>query len=147
MEVHHIRVPVSGTPAGAASARRRIAEEMRTWGAGLGPELLDLAEVVASELITNALRHARGGPITAGVELNGKALRIAVTDTSFAVPEVGLPDTEAESGRGLFLVTTLADRHGCDPLPSGKRCWAEFEHTTPQPCPPQHTFPSRGVDC
>ncbi|WP_210593647.1 ATP-binding protein [Streptomyces sp. GESEQ-35] len=131
MEAHHIRISVSGTPAGAASARQRIAEEIRGWSAALGAELLEAAEVVASELITNAVRHAHEGPISADADLNDKALRIAVTDTSSDVPEVGLPDADAEDGRGLFLVAALADRHGYDPLPSGKRCWAEFDSSTP----------------
>ncbi|MEV6394424.1 ATP-binding protein [Streptomyces sp. NPDC051907] len=136
MEAHHIRIPVSGTSAGAASARRQIAEERRDWGAALGPELLDAAELVASELITNAVRHAHEGSITAEADLNGKALRVAVIDTSSAVPEVRLPDADAEDGRGLFLVVALADRHGFDVLPSGKRCWAEFEFSARLPVAP-----------
>ncbi|MBX7469083.1 MULTISPECIES: ATP-binding protein [unclassified Streptomyces] len=131
MEAHHIRIPVSGTPAGAASARRQIAEEIRGWSAALEPELLDAAELVASELITNAVRHAHTGPITAGADLYDKALRIAVLDTNADIPSIGLPDADGEDGRGLFLVAALADRHGFDPLPSGKRCWAEFEFNGP----------------
>ncbi|MEV2211097.1 ATP-binding protein [Streptomyces sp. NPDC050997] len=133
MEAHHIRIPVSGTPAGAASARRQIAEEIRDWGAALGHELLYAAELVASELITNAVRHAHHGPITAGADLDARALRIAVIDASSQIPEVSLPEADEEDGRGLFLVAALADRHGFDPLPSGKRCWAEFEFGTPLP--------------
>ncbi|MBO1333742.1 ATP-binding protein [Streptomyces sp. VRA16 Mangrove soil] len=138
MEAHHIRISVSGTSAGAASARQQIAEEIRDWGAVLGSELLDAAELVASELITNAVRHAHEGPITAGADLHGKALRIAVTDANSDIPKVGLPHAEAEDGRGLFLVAALADRHGFDPLPSGKRCWAEFEFSAPLPVPAAH---------
>ncbi|MEV6946939.1 ATP-binding protein [Streptomyces sp. NPDC051172] len=130
MQAHQIRIPVCGTPAGATSARREIAEGIRAWGTSLRPELLDAAELVASELITNAVRHAHDGPITAGVDLDGQALRIAVIDTSADIPEIALPDSDAEDGRGLFLVAALADRYGFDPLPSGKRCWAEFEFST-----------------
>ncbi|WP_371791243.1 ATP-binding protein [Streptomyces sp. NBC_01471] len=139
MEAHHIRISVSGTSAGAASARRRIAEEIRAWGTLLGSEVLDAAELVASELITNAVRHAPGGPIAASAALNNKALRIAVIDTSSDIPEVSLPDTDDEGGRGLFLVTALADRHGFDPLPSGKRCWAEFAFSAPLLAVATHT--------
>ncbi|PNE36261.1 ATP-binding protein [Streptomyces noursei] len=127
MEAHHIRIPVSGTPAGATSARQEIAEGIRAWATSLEPELLDAAELVTSELITNAVRHAHDGPITAGVDLDGQALRIAVIDTSADIPEIALPDDDAEDGRGLFLVAALSDRYGFDPLPSGKCCWAEFE--------------------
>ncbi|WP_328866164.1 ATP-binding protein [Streptomyces sp. NBC_00304] len=138
MEAHRIRIPVPGTPAGAASARRQIAEEIPDWGAALGPVLLDAAVLVASELITNAVRHADKGPITAGAYLSDEALRIAVIDTNFDIPEVGLPDAEEEDGRGLFLVAALADRHGFDPLPSGKRCWAELDLSAPLPTVATH---------
>ncbi|MEV8018094.1 ATP-binding protein [Streptomyces sp. NPDC086554] len=122
---------VSGTPAGAASARQQIAKAIRAWGAFLEPELLDAAELVAAELLANAVQHADGGPITAGAYLNNKGLRIVVIDTNSDTPQVGLPDADEEDGRGLFLVAALADRHGFDPLPSGKRCWAEFEFGAP----------------
>ncbi|QIY96498.1 ATP-binding protein [Streptomyces sp. S1D4-11] len=133
MEAHHIRIPVSGTPAAAASARQQLADGIRTFGAFLGPELLDAAELVAAELIANAVRHANGGPITAGACLSDKGLRIEVNDANPAVPRVGLSDVDEEGGRGLFLVAALADRHGFDPLPPGKRCWAEFKVSTPLP--------------
>ncbi|WHM38256.1 ATP-binding protein [Streptomyces sp. BPTC-684] len=145
MEAHQIRISVSGTPAGAASARQQIAEWIRAWGVLLEPDLLDTAELVASELITNAVRHAHG-PITASAYLSAKALRIAVIDTSSDIPEVGLPDADEEDGRGLFLVAALADRHGFEPLPSGKRCWAEFELSAPL-LPVASHLPCRGVDC
>ncbi|MDO0933231.1 ATP-binding protein [Streptomyces sp. DG2A-72] len=131
MEVHHVRFPVSGTSAAAASARQRLAGAIRAWGAFLKPELLETAELVAAELITNAVRHAGKGPISAGARLSDARLLIEVTDTSPDVPQVGLPSADEEGGRGLFLVAALADRHGFDPMPTGKRCWAEFEVSDP----------------
>ncbi|MDT3395358.1 ATP-binding protein [Streptomyces sp. B1866] len=125
MEVHQIRLPVSGTPAAAVSARRQLTDVLRVWNT-FGPELLDRAELVAAELIANAVLHAGDGPIWVGARLSDDGLRIEVTDAGSVLPRVGLPDTEAVSGRGLFLVAALADRHGFDPTPSGKRCWAEF---------------------
>ncbi|MBX7551293.1 ATP-binding protein [Streptomyces sp. tea 10] len=136
MQAHQFRIPVSGTPAAAASARRQLADGIRAFGAFLGPELLDAAELVAAELIANAVRHANDGPITAGACLSDKELRIEVNDANPALPQVGLPNVDEEGGRGLFLVAALADRHGFDPLPPGKRCWAEFEVSTPLPNAP-----------
>ncbi|MEI5099413.1 ATP-binding protein [Streptomyces sp. PmtG] len=133
MEAHQIRIPVTGTPAGAASARQQLADGVRAWGDGalLGPELLDAAELVVSELITNAVRHAHEGAIKAAAYLSDDGLRIVVIDTNSDIPEVGQAAADDEGGRGLFLVAALADRHGFDPLPSGKRCWAEFKVSTP----------------
>ncbi|MEV6480293.1 ATP-binding protein [Streptomyces sp. NPDC051576] len=133
MEVHQIRFPVSGTPVGAASARRQLADGIREWGAFLDPELLDTAELVAGELITNAVRHAGDGPIAAGARLGDEGLLIEVTDAGSDLPRVGLPDPDEEGGRGLFLVAELADHHGFDLMPSGKRCWAEFKVSVPLP--------------
>ncbi|WKX72169.1 ATP-binding protein [Streptomyces sp. XD-27] len=145
MEVHQICFPVAGTRAAAASARQQLAAGIRAWGALLDPELLDSAELVAAELITNAVRHTNDGPIVATARLNSDGLLIEVTDASPNVPRVGLPDTEKEGGRGLFLIAALADRHGFDPTPSGKRCWAQFKVSAP--LPPHRAFQCRGVDC
>ncbi|MYS46864.1 ATP-binding protein [Streptomyces sp. SID5998] len=139
MEVHQVRFPVSGTPAAAASARRQLSGAIRNWDAFLGPELLDTAELVAAELIANAVRHAGNGPISAGARLSHVRLLIEVTDTSPDLPQVGLPDTDEEGGRGMFLVAALADRHGFDQVPRGKRCWAEFKVSAP--CQPPQRLP------
>ncbi|MER7044646.1 ATP-binding protein [Streptomyces jumonjinensis] len=131
MKVHQIRLPVPGTHAAAASARRDLVAAIRAWDTFLQPELLDTAELVASELITNAVRHAGDdGPISACAHLGDEGLRIEVIDMNTEIPEAGLPGTASEAGRGLFLVAALVDRYGFDPLPSGKRCWAEFEVST-----------------
>jgi anti-sigma regulatory factor (Ser/Thr protein kinase) len=122
MEAHQIRFPVPSTPAAASSARQQLANGIRAWDAFLDQELLETAELVAAELLTNAVRHAGHGPISASACLNDECLLIEVTDASRKVPQAGLPDAEEEGGRGLFLVAALADRHGIDPLPSGKRC-------------------------
>jgi len=127
METHQIRLSVHGTPAAASSARQQLASGIRGWCAALDQELLSTAELVAAELLANAVRHAGHGPISAAARLDDERLLVEVTDASPKVPRAGLPDTEAEGGRGLFLVAALADRHGIDRLPSGKRCWAEFK--------------------
>ncbi|WP_369189468.1 ATP-binding protein [Streptomyces sp. R08] len=131
MEAHQIHFPVHGTPAAASSARRQLAIGIRAWDTSLDQELLETAELVAAELLANAVRHAGHGPISAGARLNDERLLIEVTDAGSKAPQVGLPDAEEEGGRGLFIVAALADRHGIDPLPSGKRCWAEFKVSGP----------------
>lgn len=127
MEAHQIRFSVHGSPAAASSARQQLANGIRGWDASLDQDLLSTAELVAAELLANAVRHAGHGPISAGARLDDERLLVEVTDASRTVPRVCLSDTESEGGRGLFLVAALADRHGVDPLPSGKRCWAEFK--------------------
>ena len=92
-------------------------------------EVQDTAALLATELVTNAARHAGGElRVRAGVRVD--TLLVEVSDTSPALPELtGLPDWTAESGRGLVLVDALADRWGSDPLPTGKRVWFELSMT------------------
>lgn len=87
---------------------------------GLG-ELAERAEVLASELVTNAVRHTTSG---ASVRLNWlhPALRVSVWDASPDLPRLpgngdstgigAVPPTDAVGGRGLFLLDVLADRWG-----------------------------------
>ncbi|MET7712312.1 ATP-binding protein [Streptomyces sp. NPDC005407] len=127
MAAHHqLAFPVAQTAAAAQQARHRVVAAVRAWDIQLGEDELDGIELVAAELVTNAVLHATSGPVTVGVHRNGAALVVEVHDTAKALPETGPADVNAESGRGLHLVSALADRHGTDLTPTGKRCWAEF---------------------
>ncbi|MGW2117230.1 ATP-binding protein [Streptomyces zhihengii] len=97
----------------------------------LGP-LVDTAELLASELVTNALRHT-DGPY--GLRLTGPErgrLRLGVWDSSPEVPPpfAGLPRRAApddEGGRGLRIVAVCADAWGATALPQGgKLLWVEL---------------------
>lgn len=76
MEAHQIRFSVPGTPAAVRSARQQLANGIRRWDASLDQDLLSTAELVAAELLTNAVRHAGRGPISAGARLDGECLLI-----------------------------------------------------------------------
>ncbi|MEU8462771.1 ATP-binding protein [Streptomyces sp. NPDC029003] len=88
----------------------------------------DTAELLASELVSNAYRHTRGPCALRLRALSADRLRIGVWDTSPDIPGPFTPPTHAESGRGLLLVTLCASRYGARLLPSpqtGKLLWAE----------------------
>ncbi|HSP39094.1 MAG TPA: ATP-binding protein [Frankiaceae bacterium] len=91
-----------------------------------GEDARDTAELLTSELVTNALLHA-GTDLTVHVEQpkGSENIRIAVDDGSDTAPCLGQPDPFALGGRGLPLVAMLAARWGWDPLPTGKRIWFE----------------------
>ncbi|GHB10041.1 ATP-binding protein [Streptomyces chryseus] len=128
MAAHHqLAFPVAQTAAAAQEARHRVVAAVRAWDIQLGEDELDGIELVAAELVANAVLHATSGPITVGVHRKGAALVVEVHDTAKAQPEAGPVDVNAESGRGLQLVSALADRHGTDLTRTGKRCWAEFD--------------------
>ena len=105
-------LPVS--PAAAAEARHALD--------GLGEELPDGrmrdVQLLVSELVTNAVRHANlgdGDVIGLVVELADDALRVEVHDPGGGfVPSTPSPDPARPSGWGLYLVAELADRWGVD---------------------------------
>ncbi|GAA2695161.1 ATP-binding protein [Streptomyces lunalinharesii] len=133
MDAYQIRFPLASTPLGASTARRRLVDGMRAWAEVLDQEVLDAAEVVVAELLANAVQHAGGTVIVARARLDFDGLVVDVIDASPVSPTVDSPGLEAEHGRGLFLVAALADRHGIEPLPPGKRCWAQFKVGAPMP--------------
>lgn len=100
--------------------RRNVRATLQAWGLGV---LADTSELIVSELVTNAVHHARG-PITVRL-LRGRSLVCEVGDSSFAVPSLRDPGEGTDGGRGLHLVNWLAYRWGSRPAPGGKVVWAE----------------------
>ena len=107
----------------------------------LGPQadvdLVDAAELLVTELVTNAVVHARSRArvliVTAG---DRGRVRIEVHDDAFEPPRMGGFDLEATSGRGLALVDAMSDRWGVEPMGStrpGKRIWFELRVRTAAP--------------
>ncbi|MFG2338673.1 ATP-binding protein [Streptomyces yangpuensis] len=121
------------TPRGARAARALVVAQL----AEQKVPFEDAAQVVA-ELAANAVTHGRvrGRDFRLVLRLTpGSTLRIEVSDTrrEFGpLPACGLPDAEAESGRGLALVSALAVRWGTDhgPVPL-KTVWAEIDVASP----------------
>jgi anti-sigma regulatory factor (Ser/Thr protein kinase) len=83
----------------------------------------DAAQLVASELVTNAVVHA-GTAIDLTLRLVGSTLHIAVRDGGTGRPHVADVDESAESGRGLMLVDALASSWGTFFPDAGKVVWA-----------------------
>lgn len=126
---------LSSTRRGARLARLLAAKQLRTWP--VSPAVTDRAEQIVAELAANAARHGRvqGRDFRLTLTLDDVTgtLRIAVTDTRGEKLPVLRPDPQpdAESGRGLLLVTALADRWGTEPYPpTGKTVWAEVDSRT-----------------
>ncbi|WP_084265007.1 ATP-binding protein [Actinomadura macra] len=98
-----------------------------TTASGIG-HVRDDAEVLVSEIVTNAVQHATipGAPLRLRLLRAGSRLRVEVHDTSPAVPRARQIDLMEETGRGWFLVAVIAERHGTDHTPSGKSVWCEM---------------------
>ncbi|MEW1801492.1 ATP-binding protein [Streptomyces virginiae] len=127
MEVHEVTLPVTGTPEGAARARRTVMDEVSGWRRGAVTGELHGAEAVAGELLANAVLHGGAGTASITARLWGDRLRFEVRDQSAAVPRKLAGHPDAEHGRGLLIVAALADEHGVEQDGSGKSCWAEFD--------------------
>nr|WP_250280007.1 ATP-binding protein [Frankia sp. Cppng1_Ct_nod] len=80
-------------------------------------------ELVVSELVTNAIRHARA-PLQLRLILDS-SLICEVSDASSTAPHLRRARTFDEGGRGLFLVAALTQRWGTRQTLCGKTIWAE----------------------
>lgn len=112
-------------PESARPARRLVSGALQVWNL---EEAEDAALIVISELVSNAVAHARRESIRVIVtRQDDRLVRLAVVDLSHTLPEPRPAEQDDESGRGLALVSALSDgRWGVDPLPWGKRVWAEL---------------------
>lgn len=107
--------------ASVARARRFTEEMLVDWGLGAAR---DTAVLVVSEMVTNALLHAEG-PATLELVPAEDRVRIQVSDQAAQGPEAQSTDLDAEHGRGVLLIDTLALDWGVDPHGFGKMVWAE----------------------
>ncbi|MFD4598259.1 SpoIIE family protein phosphatase [Streptomyces sp. NPDC058464] len=111
---------VPSDPSAVAGVRAAATELLRDWG--LEEEAFTL-ELILSELVTNAIRHATG-PV--GVRLiRDRSLICEVSDGSSVSPHLRRATTMDEGGRGLFLVAQFADRWGTRYTADGKVIWTE----------------------
>ena len=104
-------------PAAPAEARTQVRTAIRNWEVPVDPYV---AALLTSELVTNAIRHETGETITLAIDCSRAQLRVDVHDTSRSMPAVTGAPADAETGRGLTLVATLADDWGFYPTHWGK---------------------------
>ncbi|MGE7438157.1 MULTISPECIES: SpoIIE family protein phosphatase [Kitasatospora] len=115
-------LPLVGDPSLVRHARRFIRHTLRSWGLAA---LIDLAELLTSELITNALVHA-GAPNEVRVFRNA-VLTVEVSDIDSHAPRIHRARDSDEGGRGIHLVNELAHRWGSRSTAEGKVVWFELE--------------------
>ncbi len=111
--------PVSS---GIGEARRFTREQLKAWGL---LAIADNAILMISELVTNAILHARS-PVDLVVRKVRTAVRVEVYDEGSGVARPPYPDTEDAAGRGLGLVQAIATRWGVEELEVGKTVWFEI---------------------
>ena len=87
----------------------------------------DVAQLLVTEVVANAVRHVGDSEMVLRAELIAAGLRVEVADASTALPTAGTPSDSQESGRGLLLLEALARRWGVQPEPGGKCVWFELD--------------------
>jgi anti-sigma regulatory factor (Ser/Thr protein kinase) len=106
-----------------SDVRSALREFLRRWGK---PARADIAELLTSELVTNALVHTDHDAIVTAT-LGPRGLRVEVRDFVGRRPEPRVPDADSgTNGRGLVLVQSLADAWGVRAHGVGKVVWFEL---------------------
>jgi len=116
------RIALSRSPASVGTARRFIEARTAAWAfpEPAGSQLV----LIGSELVTNAVLHART-ELTLTLELRDGRARISVKDRSKAPPTLRHYQADALTGRGLGVVAALSDSWGVSTAADGKVVWAE----------------------
>jgi anti-sigma regulatory factor (Ser/Thr protein kinase) len=115
------RLTLHPDPVEVATARRFVAETLTRWRANHDR---DTALLLVSELVTNAVVHARTN-ITVTIRCEGQLLTVEVRDGSDQIPvRRDNPTTTLTDGRGLNLIAELSDDWGIRQTPGhGKVVW------------------------
>jgi anti-sigma regulatory factor (Ser/Thr protein kinase) len=111
------RVPLPAGPAAAGEARSQVRTAIRSWDL---PVDTDIAVLLTSELVTNAIRQEGGKTVTLSIDCSRDQLRVDVHDASRSLPVMEDTVADAETGRGLMLVSALSDEWGFYSTPAGK---------------------------
>ncbi|MFE9092685.1 PAS domain-containing protein [Streptomyces sp. NPDC007264] len=128
-----LTVPLPMDPEAAPIARAEVRRRLESWGTD--EETAFTTELIVSELVGNAVRY--GAPPLRLRLICDRMLTCEVSDAATSAPRVQHARTVDETGRGLFIIATLATQWGTRYHPQGKTIWAEL----PAEASPQGVLP------
>lgn len=111
------------TPSSVARARRLVSDAVAAFGLR---DVDDRAELLASELVTNAVMHARGPVRVRASRRRARTITVTVCDTESTLPRVEHGERTDDRGRGLQIVEAMSDRWGVVTRGDGKCVWFEL---------------------
>ncbi|GAA4785318.1 ATP-binding protein [Actinomycetospora chlora] len=115
-------------PRAPGEARGNVRRVCTRWS--VDEEAREAAEIVVTELVTNAVEHAESASVVE-VERRAHTFRLTVRDfDTGALPAAHLPDPSAARGRGLAMVAAVASAWGVEAHRDGKTVWAEMTTET-----------------
>lgn len=128
------RVRMAARASSVPAVRRFVEDALASWGRR---DLVDDVLLSATELATNATLHSGSSFFEVELSAHDTAVRLAVVDRGATSAQsivdrgevaasVDAFEAESMTGRGLFIVSSLASAWGVDDLPGGTRVWAEF---------------------
>ncbi|WP_199896756.1 ATP-binding SpoIIE family protein phosphatase [Streptomyces niger] len=123
-DVAEWRLPIAASE--ASRARRLVRDQLADWGL---ESAADTAELLVSEVVTNAVRHAHTQHVVLRL-VRTDALLCEVSDDDHSLPQLLSVTDEDEYGRGLRVVSRLAREWGTSRTATGKTVW--FEQSLPR---------------
>lgn len=121
--VIEVRTMLTPHPTSVGAARRFVRDVLMSRQVADG--VVDMVELLTSEVVTNAIIHGRSGPQLA-VEVRDCVVRVAVRDLSPKLPVRQASRLDDVSGRGVLIVEELASAWGVEREGNGsKRVWFE----------------------
>src|SRR5436305_10643882 len=121
MVLHTVEMDCTVDPLGPRHARRLMATALKAWGLA---DLVERAELLTSEVVTNAIVHARS-PVHLVVQAQSSSVVAEVKDAAAPTQDVveGEEVAEADHGRGMLLADAWSDRWGSWDVDAGKVGW------------------------
>lgn len=110
-------------PADVPRVRSAVSDQLRHLE--IPTETVETTTLLLSEVVTNAIRHGEL-PITCSMSYSGGQLRVEVCDASNSAPVVVEAPIDSVGGRGMKLVSVLAESWGWYATPTGKCVWFQL---------------------
>jgi hypothetical protein len=137
-ELHQRRVRLARVPSAAAEAREQVREAIRAWKIPVDP---DIAILLTSDLVTNAITHGDGPTVTLAIRCSRGHLRVDVYDSPRSLRVSANRPVDAETGHGLILVATLSTEWGSFRTPAGKTVYFTLAFQPDLPWDGDHAAP------